>query len=75
MTANIHEHAATVATKISYTASGGIAVFGVFNIGEIALIVGMLLSLATFIVNWVYREKHYRLGKASKRTRKNNSRF
>lgn len=49
----------------SYIASGGTTVFGYLEINEVAAIIGIGLATATFVLNWVYRERHYRLAKAN----------
>ncbi len=54
-------HAVTTA---SYTASGGTVLIAGFTANEVAAIGGLLLALATFLVNWYYRHKHYSLAVA-----------
>jgi len=51
-------HAVTTA---SYTASGGTVLIAGFTANDIAAIGGLLLASATFLINWYYRHKHYRL--------------
>ena len=48
----------------SYLVSGGTTVFGVMGVNEFGILFGVVLATCTFILNWVYREKHYRLAKA-----------
>ena len=46
-------------TAASYTAGAGSTVFGAINLNEIALIIGIVLSIGTFLVNWFYKHKTY----------------
>ena len=44
-------------TRLSYLFSAFITGLSVVSINTIALIIGILLGLATFIVTWVYKHK------------------
>lgn len=48
--------------KGSYLASLIAAVLGL-TINDIALVVGIVTSIGTFIVNWVYKRRNYKLEK------------
>lgn len=48
-------------TKISYWLSALISSLSMININTVALLVGMTLGFATFIVTWVYKHKEYKL--------------
>jgi hypothetical protein len=45
-----------VASKITYTASGTLMIFG-FSLNDFAIILGMIIGVATFIINWYYKHK------------------
>jgi len=54
-------------TKTSYITSGLLAVFGALSVTQWATVIGTLIALATFFINWYYRNKsrkdaqeHYR---------------
>ena len=51
-------------TVAAYASSGSLMIFGV-ALNDIALIVGMIFALATFILNWYY--KHAQLKTIEKR--------
>jgi len=55
------ERLAQVATTVSYAAGGSTTVFGLLSLSEMAIIVGMVVGISTFVVNWIYRHKHYQL--------------
>lgn len=50
-------------TAASYTASGGAGLWGAITFNEWMAGFGVILALATFIVNLTYRHLHYRLEK------------
>ena len=63
----MQEQAAMVANKASlagYTAAGGTITVAGFTTNEIAMLVGVVIGIATFAVNWVYRHRSYKLEKA-----------
>lgn len=64
MTAKL-EAAGTVATKVSYAASGGITFFGALTAQEFAALIGVALALLTFAtntyINWYWRKKSHDL--------------
>jgi len=62
-------HIAQAMTSTSYAASGATIAIGGFTANEIAALIGALLALATFAVNWYYRHKTYQLEKAKLRHR------
>jgi ABC-type tungstate transport system substrate-binding protein len=43
-------------TFAAYSASGSLTVFGML-MNDLALIVGMLFALLTFVLNWYYRHQ------------------
>lgn len=51
-------NASSVAT---YTTSGTIAAFGAITLTEWVLIIGIVISVLTFVVNLVYQQRRYRL--------------
>lgn len=51
-----HEIASAIASKSAYTVSGVLVLFG-FTLNDIALILGMILGIATFFLNWYYKHK------------------
>ena len=54
---------AEVATSASYTLSAGTVIAGL-TINEVAAIGGLVLAIATFAINWIYRHRHYQLAKS-----------
>lgn len=52
---------ATAATVASYASSGGLVIMGL-TMHDIAALVGIVLGLATFFVNWYYRHKESKHG-------------
>lgn len=51
---------------ITHTAGGGLIVGGIFTVSEIALIFGMVISAATFLMSWYYKRKMVALAEAVK---------
>ena len=43
-------------TPLAYSTSGTLMVFG-FTLSDLALLVGILTGLGTFIINWYYKDK------------------
>lgn len=48
------------ATALSYAASAGAVILGL-NINEWLAVGGFVFAAGTFIINWVYKGKHYKL--------------
>lgn len=48
-------------TAASYTAGVGSTLFGAINLNDAAIIVGIVLSIGTFVVNFIYKRKTYLL--------------
>lgn len=46
----------SVASPITYTASGGAVILG-FSAGEFAALAGVAIAAATFLLNWYYKER------------------
>lgn len=44
----------------SYVSSGGLVIFGM-TANDFAVIVGVFLAAATFLLNWFYKHQHYKL--------------
>lgn len=51
-----HEIASAVASKIAYTASGALMILG-YTLNDLAVLLGMLLGIATFLLNWYYKHQ------------------
>ena len=47
-------------TFAAYSASGSLTVFGVL-MNDLALIVGMLFALLTFVLNWYYKHQELKV--------------
>ena len=54
-------------TIASYVSSGGLIIFGM-NANDFAVVVGVILAIATFLLNWFYKHQHLKLieGQVSK---------
>ena len=48
-------------TRISYSVSAFLSGLSLVSLNHIALLVGMLLGLMTFIITWIYKHKTYKL--------------
>lgn len=48
-------------------ASGAVTGIAAWTVNEIAAIGGLLLAGMTFLVNWYYRHKHYKLSEKGKK--------
>lgn len=46
-----------LSTVLSYSSSGGLIVFGV-ALSDWALLVGIVCTISTFLVNWYYKAKY-----------------
>lgn len=57
-----YEKAAEIAGKITYTSAGGTVVAGL-SLNEWAAMVGIVVTISAFVVNWYYKAKHYELAK------------
>lgn len=44
----------------SYTASGSLMIFGM-SANDFAILFGAALAFGTFVINWVYKHKHFKL--------------
>lgn len=69
MSGTLTDHTTTIAAKVatgaSYTASGGLTAAGMLDfLNDNALAFGVILGLATFIVNFYYQRKHFKLAEA-----------
>lgn len=45
------------ASAVSYGVNSGVALFGALTLNEILAIVGVVLAIATFGVNWFYQRR------------------
>ena len=52
-----------VTTAASYTAGATSTLFGMVSLSEVAIIIGIVLSIGTFLINWLYKHKTYELHK------------
>lgn len=55
--------AAAVATKASYTASGGLAFLSFYTLDQWALIVAIVIGVLTFVANLIFKVREDRRGK------------
>ncbi|WP_299379619.1 HP1 family phage holin [uncultured Kiloniella sp.] len=51
-----------VATTASYASAGIVSIFG-FSVNEFVALAGILLGIATWLTNLIYRHLHYKLEK------------
>lgn len=63
-----YERAASLASKASYTSAGGTVVAG-FELNEWAIIVGIVATIVTLLMNWYYKSKHLKLSERLARER------
>jgi len=52
-----------ISTPASYGTSAGTAILG-YSVNEFVSLVGLGLAVATFVVNWVYRRREWKLKQA-----------
>lgn len=64
MAGSVTDRIADIATGTTYVASGSSVIFGGLTANDIAMLGGLLLAAMTFVVNLIYRHKHYKLAKA-----------
>ena len=43
----------------AYIASMGTAIFGGMTLQDVALVVGIVTTIGTFVVNWYYKEREH----------------
>lgn len=55
------ETAAAASSKLSYTAGIGAMVIGGLTLQEWFMAVGALTTLGTFLINWCYKHKNFKL--------------
>jgi len=63
----MHEQVSHLADKVSaasYSTAGGTIMFAGLTTNDFAMLAGVVIGLATFIVNWVYRSRADMLAKA-----------
>lgn len=56
-----------ITTAASYAASGSLMTIGGLALNEWFAAIGLALAIATFIVNWVYKQKNYNLERKRKK--------
>lgn len=58
-----YEQSAAVTEKAAYTSAGGTMVAG-FTLNEWAIIIGIIATIVTLLMNWYYKQKHLDLARA-----------
>lgn len=56
------ETVANISERLGYAAGGGTVIAGI-ALNDAAMVLGIIATIATFIVNWYYRHKSYQLEK------------
>lgn len=46
-------------SPISYVWGALCTLFGALSLNDIAIIIGILLSIATFLINWLYKRRDF----------------
>ncbi|WP_216354883.1 HP1 family phage holin [Gilliamella apicola] len=46
-------------SPISYFWGVTCSMFGVLSLNDIAIIIGIIISIATFIINWIYKRRDF----------------
>ena len=46
-------------SPISYFWGVTYSMFGVLSLNDIAIIIGIIISIATFIINWIYKRRDF----------------
>ncbi|QHJ80143.1 MAG: hypothetical protein [Bacteriophage sp.] len=49
----------TIFSMLSYFWSATCSVVGAMELNKIAILIGIILSIATFVINWLYKSKDY----------------
>jgi MFS superfamily sulfate permease-like transporter len=62
------EQASDIATKVQYTGAGGAAFFGL-TLNEVGVLVGIVIAILGFLVNWYYKHKSFLLREAEANAR------
>jgi MFS superfamily sulfate permease-like transporter len=62
------EQASDIATKVQYTGAGGAAFFGL-TLNELGVLVGIVIAILGFLVNWYYKHKSFLLREAEANAR------
>lgn len=57
-----YEKAAEIAGKAAYTSAGGTFIAGI-SLNEWAIIVGIVATVVTLLMNWYYKQKHLELAR------------
>jgi MFS superfamily sulfate permease-like transporter len=65
------EQAADIASKVQYTGAGGAAFFGL-TLNELGVLVGIVIAILGFLVNWYYKHQAFlmRAEHANRRNRR-----
>jgi len=57
----VTEKVSNVISAVTYSASGSTFLFGAFSAHDVAVIGGLVIASLTFLVNWIYKHKIYKL--------------
>lgn len=51
-------------SAVSYFGGGICTLLGALSLNEIAIVIGIILSVATFLINWIYKRRDFQHKKA-----------
>lgn len=57
-----YEQSAAITEKAAYTSAGGTMVAG-FTLNEWAIVIGIIATIVTLLMNWYYKQKHLDLAR------------
>ncbi len=69
MSERISDMAEKVSTPAAYTISTGTATAGMLGIGDWAVIIGILATIATFVMNWYFNRRRTLMEERDKQVR------
>jgi len=69
MSERMSDMAERVSTPAAYTISTGTATAGMLGIGDWAMIIGILATLATFVMNWYFNRRRTLMEERDKQVR------
>lgn len=61
----VKETASRIWSWIAYVFSGVSAFFGAMTLERVALLIGIITAIGTFVINWYYKRKHSKLALAA----------
>ena len=61
-----YERAAEIAGNAAYTSAGGTIVAGL-SLNDWAMVVGIIATIATALLNWYYKQKHLEIARRNAR--------